>query len=298
MAPRCLRWVDSLRLKDQRKSYIILLVILMNERKEDFLERILGITKLWCISSINEETEAGEIHIYLDFPKGTKFKCPNCLKEVTAHDKRVLVWRHLNLWQYKTYIHAKVPRVKCCGKTATIRAPWAREDSHFTLLMEDNIVNLAKMSTISKVANYLDEHDTKIWRVIHYYVNKGRNNADFSKVVNIGIDETSKQGHNYITNFVNLDTRRVMYVADGKDHKTIHEFVKDFTEHGGNPEKIKNVTSDMSLAFEKGIKECFPKASIIIDKFHVIKHANDGVNKVRIAEAKDNELLKNKIFMA
>ena len=158
--------------------------------------------------------------------------------------------------------------------------------------MEDNIIKLVKMSTVSKVAKYIDEHDTRIWRVIHYWVNKAREKADFSKVTNVGIDETSKKGHKYITSFVNLDSRRVMYVADGKNAKTVAEFKIDFTEHKGVPEKVNNITSDMSLAFEKGIKEHFENAVIITDKFHVIKHVNDAVDKVRKAESATNPLLK------
>jgi len=224
----------------------------MDKNNDEFLQTILGISKPWYIDKIEEVTDKKEVHVYLDFPKRTKFECPVCSKKTTAYDKREKVWRHLDLWQYKTYIHAKIPRIKCCDKTPTIKPPWARDDSHFTLLMEENILKLAKMSTISKAASYLNEHDTKIWRVIFYYVNKAREEADFSKVVNLGRDETSKKGHNYLTNFVNLDTRKVMYVADGKDHKTIHEFVKDFKEHKGVAENIKNITCDMSLAFEKG----------------------------------------------
>lgn len=104
-------------------------------------------------------------------------------------------------------------------------------------------------------------------------------NADFSDVKNIGIDETSKKGHNYITTFVNLDTRKVMFVADGKDKQTILELCKDFEKQSGIKQNIVNVTSDMSLAFERGITEHMPNAKIIIDKFHVIKYFNDALNK-------------------
>ena len=37
----------------------------------------------------------------------------------------------------------------------------------------------------------LDEHDTRIWRVIIYYVKKSRAEENFSKVSKIGVDETS-----------------------------------------------------------------------------------------------------------
>jgi transposase len=115
--------------------------------------------------------------------------------------------------------------------------------------------------------------------VVRYWVDKCRLQADYSHVCNAGIDETSKKGHNYITNFVDLDKRKVMYVANGKDNTTITEFKSDFEAHKGKPENIKNVTSDMSLAFEKGVKRELENASIIIDKFHVVKAFNDALNK-------------------
>ena len=44
---------------------------------------------------------------------------------------------------------------------------------------------------VLKVAMMLDEHDTRIWRVIIYYVKKSRAKENFSKVSKIGVDETS-----------------------------------------------------------------------------------------------------------
>ena len=49
----------------------------------------------------------------------------------------------------------------------------------------------------------------------------------------------------------------------------------------------------MSLGFRKGILENFPAAATVIDKFHVIKHANEAVDDVRKEEVKINPLLKH-----
>ena len=48
---------------------------------------------------------------------------------------------------------------------------------------------------------HLNEHDTRIWRIIDHYVEAARARADFSSTTKIGTDETSsKNGHNYISN--------------------------------------------------------------------------------------------------
>jgi len=176
-------------------------------------------------------------------------------------------------------IKVKIPRIKCCQNKETVEIPWLRKGSKFTQMMETHILEMAKMGAVSKAAKILDITDTRIWRVVHYWVNKCRSQADFFAVCNAGIDETSKKGHNYITNFVDLDSRKIMYVANGKDSGTIGEFKRDFEWHKGTPDNIKNVTSDMSLAFESGIKKNFKNSKIIIDKFHVIKYFNDALNK-------------------
>ena len=68
-------------------------------------------------------------------------------------------------------------------------------------------------------------------------------------------------------------------------------------DHNGDPDRVRLVTCDMSLGFAKGIRERLPNAARIIDKFHVIKHANEAVDKVRKQEARGNALLKRTKYL-
>ncbi|MCS2680876.1 transposase [Bacteroides ovatus] len=61
-----------------------------------------------------------------------------------------------------------------------------------------------------------------------------------SKVQHIGVDETSKRkGHNYITQFVDLDTRKTIFVTEGKGASTFEAFSKALIEKQGKVENIK-----------------------------------------------------------
>ena len=85
-----------------------------------------------------------------------------------------------------------------------------------------------------------------------------------------GIDETSlKKNHNYITLFVDLAKKKIAYIAEGKDSKTVESFVKFMKAHNGNVENVTDVSSDMSRAFIKGVKENLTNAEITFDKFHI-----------------------------
>ena len=136
----------------------------------------------------------------------------------------------------------------------------------------------------------IDEHDTGLWRFIKHYVNEARELEDYSDVTAIGIDEKCKKGHYYITVAVDLKQRKVINVTPGKDSKTVDNFVEDFKKHGGNPDLINIITCDMSLCFKKGIKENFKNSNTVIDKFHVVKHANEAADKVRKEEVKTNSV--------
>ena len=111
------------------------------------------------------------------------------------------------------------------------------------------------------------------------------------------MDETSKKGHNYITVVADLSQRKVIFVTDGKDSATVRRFVSDFEAHQGKAERVRLITCDMSLGFHKGIRESFENSQTIIDKVHVIKYANEAVDKVRKMEAKENVLLKKSKYL-
>ena len=80
-------------------------------------EAALCIEKPLYISNI-EFNELSELHIYINFERGSKFSCPICEKEeCSVHDTVEKVWRHLNFFQYKCFIHFRNPKLKCnkCG---------------------------------------------------------------------------------------------------------------------------------------------------------------------------------------
>lgn len=73
----------------------------------------------WRVSGVefrDEEDGRRELHIAIGFAAGSRFPCPEpgCGEAACpVHDARERVWRHLNFFQYKAFIHAGVPRVTC-----------------------------------------------------------------------------------------------------------------------------------------------------------------------------------------
>jgi transposase len=59
-----------------------------------------------------------ELHIHLNFYKSSEFPCPHCGKLHKVYDTREKIWRHLNFFQYKCFLHFPTPRTDFpqCGK--------------------------------------------------------------------------------------------------------------------------------------------------------------------------------------
>src|SRR5512134_2534984 len=80
---------------------------------------------------------------------------------------------------------------------------------------------------VGAVGRLVGEHDTRLWRVLHHYVDEARARADYSGVTRVAFDETAaRRGHDYVSLFVDLDGPRVLFVADGKDAATVEKFAR------------------------------------------------------------------------
>ena len=86
--------------------------------------------------------------------------------------------------------------------------------------------------------------------------------------------------------------RDVIRVVPGRDANAVERFAVDVMGHNGDPDRVAPVTCDMGPGFAKGIREHPPNAARVIDEFHVIKHANEAVDKVRKTQAGRNPLLR------
>lgn len=266
---------------------------------KDLFALALGLTKPWYVSGVEFRPDERQLELRIDFERGGTFACPACgAAGCKAYDTEERRWRHLNFFQFETYLVARMPRADCggCG-IKPVEAPWARPGSGFTLLFEAMVLMLAAHMPVRAVARFLGEHDTRLWRVLRHYVDQARQSRDDSAVSEVGIDETaSRRGHNYVSLFVDMERARVLYVAEGRKAATVEEFRKDLEAHGGKAATVREICCDMSPAFIKGIEQAFPKAAITFDKFHVMRVIGDAVDKTRRSERQEHPELKGKRY--
>jgi len=269
----------------------------------DLFERALHIESPWYVKNIDFNEFERELIIFIDFEKGSKFnyeKSDEGIKgKFSVYDTTQKSWQHLNFFEHKCHIIARVPRIQTSdGKVRLIKTPWEGANSGFTLLFEALILQLASNMPVNKVSRLTGISNYRIWELLKRYVNDTLEESDYASLEIVGVDETSsRKGHNYLTLFVDLKARKVIFITRGKSNETVKDFVKDIEEHNGKAEKIKQVCCDMSPAFIKGVRENLKSAEITFDKFHIIKLLNEAVDNVRREEVKKESSLKKSRYI-
>jgi transposase len=217
-------------------------------------------------------------------------RCPQEGGRVYCYDHtEELVWRHLNVFEHQCEIHCRLPRGKCrqCGHVYRVRPPWEGLSKHFSKEFEAYALLLMREMPMARVAELTGESDTRLWRMLFQHVDCAYAEADFSNVCCVGVDEMNlRKGHKYISVFADLVAKRVIYAVEGNDQQTWGSFVEAFEKHNGHRHSITQVSMDMSVQYKAGVREYCRNAQMVFDKFHVIAHANQGVDKVRKAEVR------------
>jgi transposase len=196
----------------------------------------LGLVEPWYVADV--QLAEAQLTIAVDFRRGGRFASAECgARECPAHDSQERRWRHLNFFEYRTEIVARVPRVRCaqCG-VHPVTVPWARPGSGFTLAFEAFVLTFAAAMPMARIARLVGEQDTRLLRLVRHHVDEARAARDDGDVTAVGIDETwSRRGHHYISLFVDLVARRLLFATPGRDGETVHRFAADLTAHGGHP---------------------------------------------------------------
>jgi len=95
----------------------------------------------------------------------------------------------------------------------------------------------------------------------------------------IAIDEISTgKGHRYVTVVLDLESGAVVHVGQGKGGDALTPFWRRLRASGA---KIEAVATDMSPAYIDAVVTHLPNATLVFDRFHVIKLYNDKLSDLR-----------------
>lgn len=250
-------------------------------RMTTVLNKVLNIQGLWVrgLKLIPENSELW----FLVAPRWRISRCGGCGQRVHhRHDRTWRSWRHLDCWDQRTVLRYAIWRVRCprCG-VRTEQVPWAEPGSRYTRAFEQQVAWLAQSCDLTTVAEYFRISWATVRSIVHRVVRTawdGDRSLDGLRV--IGVDEISyRRHHHYLTVVVDHFSGRVVWAGKDRKVKTLLRFFR----HLG-PERaaqLEAISADMWEAYLIVLRKKAPQARVIFDRFHIVRHLNDAVTKVR-----------------
>jgi len=176
---------------------------------------------------------------------------------------------------------AKIPRVRCddCGKIRQVKIGFADHRRTYTKSFERYVLELSRSMTIKDVANHLNVS----WDIVKD-IQKRNLNKHFAKpklkhLKQIAIDEISiGKGHRYITLVLDLESGAVVFVGDGKGADALLPFWRRLRAAHA---KIEAVATDMSPAYIDAVTTHLSNATLVFDRFHIMKLFNEKLSQLR-----------------
>jgi transposase len=190
-------------------------------------------------------------------------------------------FQSLPIGSRETIVVFPIPRIACqaCGIVRQVEIAFADPRRTYTKAFERYALELSRHMTILDVARHLGVS----WDII-----KDMQKRDLTRryakpklkhVRQIAIDEISiAKGHRYVTVVLDLQSGAVVFVGDGKGADALKPFWKRLR---GSRTKVEAVAMDMSPAYHEAVSTNLPEATIVYDRFHIVKLFNDKLSNLR-----------------
>jgi transposase len=255
--------------------------------EKTFYTKVLRIKLPWYVKQVIMDESAQRIDIYLDHEQDIRVRCPECGEFYGMYDHAPeRIYRHLNTCEMETYIHVRLPRVNCPQHgVKQIVSEVGENGSEMTYAFESYVIKVAQECSIEATARLCGLSWDKGWNAVDRAVDRGRACKEHRIPSRIGVDEKSiAKGHQYESLVYDLDAGTVEYVGDNRKQESLETYYGQFSK-----EELAGVTAvamDMWDPYIAATKGYIPEAEkkIVFDRFHVMMHVLDAVDKVRKEE--------------
>jgi transposase len=224
----------------------------------------------------------------LERERSFRFRCDGCGEEVEEVRPYRARWvRHLHLWQHATFLRFDQYRVLCpqCG-TKVERLPWLARYERVTMPLAVLVAELCKVMTNKAVGLLMGLHPGTVKTIDKEAMTKAQAERPLDGITVLGTDEIAVgKGQNYWHLISGMDGPRgpeLLYIGQGRKEKNLEPFWKWF-----GPERTARITHgvmDMWKGFIKSFRAHVPGIVLIFDKFHILRHLSEALNKVRKQE--------------
>jgi transposase len=220
------------------------------------------------------------------------------------YDRKVRNARDLNVAESRVYVEFELRRVLCkgCGTVKQERLDFLSSSSSFTKRLAMTIGGLCRVMTIKDVAAKFNLDWDTVKEMDKQYMRAQLVQAGPPSPKVIGVDEISiRRGHTY--RIVVSDLKEHKPIWFGGDDRSEASMDKFYAFIGDKKSKrIELAVMDMWKPFRNSTEKNAPQAAILFDKFHILRHLGDALDKVRKEEyarlsGKDRKFIKGQKYV-
>lgn len=244
----------------------------------------------WAVLSVEQEDELlinAEYKIQPDC-------CSRCGSEsFYKHGPKPVSYRDSPVRGSPVVINAVLKRYRCrdCGGTFIQPVTGMQSEMRMTERCYDYIKEQALDDTFTRIANNIGCDDKTVRSIAHQYIEQLNQAYEPNVSGWIGLDETTIDGklRFIITDIVK---RKPIDMLIDREQSTVSNWLWSHRH-----DDIQGFAMDMWRPYKKVVNTIFPNAPIVIDKFHVVRMANQAMDGVRISLAKDKSKVTGRDWM-
>ena len=173
---------------------------------------------------------------------------------------------------------------RTCGTVKRERLDFLADNPHFTKRFAFYVGRRCRQASIRDVAKELKLDWETVKTLEMQYMSAQIARAGTPGPRAIGIDEMAiRKGHNYRIVVSDLVRKRpIRFGGDDRSEASMAQFYAWLGRE--KTSKIKLIVMDMWKPFRNVARDKAPQAAILFDKFHIMRHLGDALDKVRKAE--------------
>ena len=218
---------------------------------------------------------ADQLHIYIELPR-TKHTCPVCGATTDrVHDYRMQIIKDVPLAR-NTFLHLRKRRYRCsCGKRFFEKNTFLPRYYRVTArLVSEIIFSFKKLIPATEVGS---RYNVSAVTAMRYFNCFNQRVTELPQVLSLDEFKGNSGGQKYNSIVVDPEKRKVLDILPNRFETDLIKYFSQFP----SKTNVKYFICDMNPHFRNVATVCFPNATIVADRYHVIRQVFWAMERVR-----------------
>jgi transposase len=226
------------------------------------------------VASVEEDEH--DYHIYAETLK-PQLRCVCGSLSVSAWGAHEQLVKDLPIHAKRVGIYVRTRRFRCdeCNKTGFERLPAVSNKRAMTDRLVRWIGQQSLKRTFSGIAEETGVDEKTVRNIFRDYVNELEQQVRIELPRWLGIDEIHILQPRCVV--ANIEARTIVNILRDRNKRTVAGYLHSLSGR----ERVKYVAMDMWNPYRDAVATVLPQATVVIDKFHVVRMANVAMEQVR-----------------